>query len=225
MGAVDMIPSEYLNQIVTGDARELARAIPDESVDLIFTDPVYEAYGCYETLAEIARRVLRPHGKVLCWSNGKWHRQNATWLEQNGLRYRWDFAYVITGGAAPMNGKIIAKTNRLIWLDLHGTSVMSGYLADGYAGVTWSRPNTHNHKWTKSPKYTGQALNAFSYVCDVVLDPFTGGGTVPAVCKMLGRNFVAFEIDPGTAQMARLRVEQTQVPLPGLLEEQQELAI
>ena len=30
------------NGIYTGDAWELARAIPDESVDLIFTDPVYD---------------------------------------------------------------------------------------------------------------------------------------------------------------------------------------
>ena len=34
-----------LNTIITGDARELAKAIPDESVDLIFTDPVYDRRG------------------------------------------------------------------------------------------------------------------------------------------------------------------------------------
>jgi hypothetical protein len=30
---------------------------------------------------------------------------------------------------------------------------------------------------------------------------------------MLGRNFIASEIDPETAERARLRLEQTQVPL------------
>lgn len=29
------MPGDFKNQIVTGDARELARAIPDESVDLL----------------------------------------------------------------------------------------------------------------------------------------------------------------------------------------------
>jgi DNA modification methylase len=33
--------------IYTGDARELSRAIPDESVDLIFTDPVYDRIEDY----------------------------------------------------------------------------------------------------------------------------------------------------------------------------------
>ena len=44
-------------------------------------------------------------------------------------------------------------------------------------------------------------------------DFFTGGGTVPAVCKMLGRNYIAFEIDADTAALARERVANTQLPL------------
>ena len=30
-----------MNEIITGDARELAKDIPDNSIDLIFTDPPY----------------------------------------------------------------------------------------------------------------------------------------------------------------------------------------
>jgi len=37
---------------------------------------------------------------------------------------------------------------------------------------------------------------------------------------MLGRHYLAFEIDPATAQDARNRVRQTQPPLPGLVVEQ-----
>jgi len=53
-----------------------------------------------------------------------------------------------------------------------------------------------------------------------VVDPFTGGGTVPAVCKMLGRQYLAFEIDPATADTARERVRNTQPPLFTVLPEQ-----
>ncbi len=31
----------YLDRLTVGDRRELARVIPDESIDLIFTDPPY----------------------------------------------------------------------------------------------------------------------------------------------------------------------------------------
>jgi len=54
------MPKEYRNQIVTGDARELAKAIPDESIDLVFTDPVYDRIDDYRWLAETAARVLEP---------------------------------------------------------------------------------------------------------------------------------------------------------------------
>jgi hypothetical protein len=36
-----MIGPYQPNSIVTGDCRELSRAIPDHSIDLIFTDPPY----------------------------------------------------------------------------------------------------------------------------------------------------------------------------------------
>ena len=45
-----------LNSIITGDARELSKAIPDASVDLIFTDPPYNVgflYGSGKTDLEM----------------------------------------------------------------------------------------------------------------------------------------------------------------------------
>jgi len=201
------IPQEYRNQIVTGDARRLAEAIPDESIDLIFTDPVYDRIEDYEWLAETAARVLKNTGALLCWSNGKWHRLNTNWLEQV-LVYRYDFASVHHAGGSPMYGKIIAKTNRLIWLDKNGESKLSGYIPDGHLSKPWSGPK--EFKWTKNPRLTELAIKSFP---GLVFDPFTGGGTVPAVCKMLQRNYIAFEIDPTTADLARERVRNTQPPL------------
>ena len=66
-------------------------------------------------------------------------------------------------------------------------------------------------------------IDSFTNPNATILDPFTGGGTVPAVCKMLHRNYLAFEIDPATADMARKRVAETQPPLPIVYHEQMEL--
>ena len=68
-----------------------------------------------------------------------------------------------------------------------------------------------NHQWSKNPSAVIKWLSAIPG--EILLDPFTGGGTVPAVCKMLGRNYLAFEIDPATAELARERVRNTQPPL------------
>ena len=40
----------------------------------------------------------------------------------------------------------------------------------------------------------------------LVVDPFCGGGTIPAACKVLGRGWLATEIDRNTALVARKRL-------------------
>jgi hypothetical protein len=116
-----------------------------------------------------------------------------------------------------MCGKIIAKTNRVIWLDKSGVSSMVGYLADGYLSNTWSDLFSE-WNWTKNPIYTQQAIRAFVELGGIVLDPFAGQGTIPAACKASDMNYIAFEIDPDTAELARRRVQNTQPPLPGINE-------
>jgi hypothetical protein len=76
-----------------------------------------------------------------------------------------------------------------------------------------SGPMMFHRMWAKNVTPIIHWLSRFSEGGYSVFDPFTGGGTVPAVCKMLGRNWIAFEIDPATAEKARERVALTQVPL------------
>lgn len=52
---------------------------------------------------------------------------------------------------------------------------------------------------------------------DLVLDPFSGVGTCPAVCKRLRRDFIAFEIDSAFAEQGRCRVKGAQVSSQSLL--------
>jgi hypothetical protein len=213
------MPESYKDQIVCGDARELAKAIPDESVDLIFTDPVYDRIDDYRWLAETAVRVLRPGGACLVWSNGRWHRINGDWLISGGLTYRRDFA-VVRLATAGLDGHVIAATNRLIWLDKAADSKMVGYLADGYASTTMSCLLGEWH-WTKNLRFMAQAMIAFTGIGDVVFDPFCGEGSLPVVAKQQQRGWIGIEIDPATAERARERVSATMEPLPGIDEPEQ----
>lgn len=201
---------EYpVNEVVTGDSRLLAKSIPDESVDVIFTDPIYQNQDDYLWLAETAKRILKPEGFLLCWSNGKWHRVNANWLESAGMVYRWDFACVKSGvHVTGFCGKVAVAANRLIWLDKSHTSKMVSVLKDGFIGITVKSMKT-NHKWTKDPMFTTKAVLAFSREGQVVYDPFCGGGTILHAVKKTGRDFIASEIDPKSAELARSRIRQT----------------
>ena len=72
--------------IITGDARELAKEIPNESVDLIFTDPPYEASAIplYKWVSEAAARVLKPSGILLVYLGHLYFRDQ---LQNAGMIY------------------------------------------------------------------------------------------------------------------------------------------
>ena len=93
---------------------------------------------------------------------------------------------------------------------MKGRAVPQKHVRDLYVD-TYKSQNT-GHKWTKHQGLIGHHIGVFSG-SGIVLDPFTGGGTVPAVCKMLGRKYLAFEIDSTTCDLARERVRMTQPPL------------
>ena len=66
------------------------------------------------------------------------------------------------------------------------------------------------HKWGQDVYSVQYYLDCFSRLGDLVFDPFCGGGTVPYVCTQIHRRFIAFEIDPTTATIARKRLEVVQ---------------
>jgi DNA modification methylase len=209
------MPMEYRNQIVTGDARELAKAIPDESIDLVFTDPIYSNIDDYRWLAETAARVLKPDRACLAWYSKPNHSEVKRALESAGLKYVYDLDYVV-----------VAKSYRLVHFHLfcwttHCMWLNKGHFApDPWVPDTVISTNGTNgsHKWNKNPEALMTWLEGFTAIDSVVWDPFLGGGTTIAVCKMLGRNFIASEIDPATAEQARERVAKTQPPLPRINE-------
>lgn len=234
-----------LNTIITGDARELAKAIPDESVDLIFCDPDYTRMDDYIWLAKTAARILKPDRACLVWfaaANLPEVIHVMTGVFPDGiLVYRWLLEFVLIG--TPLfYGQIGVRSQKCLWVE-KGETKLSQMILDVTMINSYLRPNNGSAKlwkesdrggaklkdgltdWGKDIEGTGRFVNTFSPAGGVVLDPFTGGGTVPAVCKMLGRNYLAFEIDPTTADNARKRVEMTQPPLFVLQPEQLDMGL
>jgi len=202
-----------LNSIITGDARELAKAIPDESVDLIFCDPVYQNIDDYAWLAETAARVLKPGGSLLAFQWIAFMRETLNALQP--LKLEWMFSLYIPNRTIDTRCKAgFNKWTPCLWLS--NGEVKSPRVADilqcnAFQSVFGNGGS--NHGWSKSPEFFYYYLEAFTHPGATVFDPFTGGGTVPAVCKMLGRDYLAFEIEPTTAALARQRVLDTQAPL------------
>jgi len=221
------MPQEFRNQIVTGDARVLAERIPDESVDLIFTDPVYDRIDDYRWLAETAARVLKPDRACFVFCGIEWIPQELNALGEY-LAYRWQFSFtpVQAGGSRFWSGMMRRCWIAGVWFE-KGTSKLYGRIFDSMALPSGHNQTGHGnrHKWEKGLKWMRFVGRAFCPKDGIALDPFTGSGTIPAVCKQLGRNYVAFEIDPNTAELARERVRNTQPPLFVPEPEQMELEL
>lgn len=201
-----------LDQIYTGDARELAKAIPDESVDLIFTDPVYDRIDDYRWLAHLANRILKPNSALLAFCGIGFLPQTIEAL-QTYLNYRWSFGAVRPKGfpSGRFFQKGFSNWQCCLWFEI-GNSEPILTISD----ITFSDNGTmmtYHDEWSKNITPFSHWLGRFVDYGAIILDPFTGGGTVPAVCKMLGRHYLAFEIDPDTAERARQRVANTQPPL------------
>lgn len=199
------IPFEYRNQIVTGDAKELAKCLPDKSIDLIFTDPVYDRIEDYEWLSSFAWRILKKNGVLLTFFGIGYLPETIGALMLNGMIYRWYIPHITpgTGGYCDTGP---SRQMGMFWFDKTGMTVPNPRLYD----VCFATKIKDFHIWRKNITEIIRWINSFK---GIVLDPFCGGGTVPAACKILGRNYIAFEINPETAEIARERVCNTQPPL------------
>lgn len=202
--AVAVLPSG--NGILTGDFREVGEVIPNDSVDLIFTDPPYDAAGValYSDLTQFAKRVLRPGGLCLAYA-GHWSLPRILALMENDLEYIWTFAVRHTRGMAQfykLNLHVgwkpvvaFVKPSLNVWWPIF-TDIVSG----------GGREKT-DHDWQQA---VGDAEHFISILCPAggnVVDPFCGSGTTLVAAKRLGRKWLGIEIDSGVAASARKRIE------------------
>lgn len=217
LGPYRLGPGGEQEGIYTGDARVLAEAIPDESVDLVFTDPVYDRMEDYRWLAETAARVLKPGGNVVAFCANISSIAVANTLTAAGLSFcDWLIYREMARRRKRWDKRIIGLYELAPWFN-KGAERNGGYVKNfAYVANGYIKAFEH-HEWAKEPEGLHDWLKALSG--EVTVDFFTGGGTVPAVCKMLGRRYLAFEIDPDTAERARQRVRNTQPAWPEMVEQ------
>lgn len=198
------------DSITTGDSRLLAEALPDGCCDMIFCDPVYQQVEDYRWLAEVALRLLKPRGALLAFgSKPKIGRCQAE-MEAAGMQYVYTLDHVVVAKTGRMRWyNLFCWSTPCLWMQRPGSaSRPKRWIPDTF--ISHAAP-TGRHKWNKNEDVIASWLTAFTEPGAVVFDPFCGGGTVPAMCRRHSRTFIAFEIDPATADAARSRVAATQV--------------
>ena len=237
--------------IITGDSKELAPAIPNESVDLIVTDPPYNAGKDYGPLVDDAlseKDYLSWYGKVVaecyrvmgngylyvsCTTNHLWSLR-PLW---EGVGFSWQLMCLWWGPNYAGVGDAIVGQWRVLYepimMFLKGPRVamlneIQGCNSD--AIMRYTRPQRSFGGELERVHPTQKPVDLYLNIIGrtpggLVLDPFVGSGTSAIAAKKLGRHYLAFEIDPDVAERARERVRNTQPPLFVMQPEQAEMEL
>jgi site-specific DNA-methyltransferase (adenine-specific) len=213
------------NEIITGDCRDLAKEIPDHSVDLIFTDPPYlkEYLPLYDWLFQEAVRLLKFDGFLMTYIGGFW-KDHLMASARKHLEFFWDFTSWEKGNSPIIwPRRVISRCKSILCYRIVGSEAMPRMNVLGL----WRSVEADKrfHVWGQEESAARYYIDCFSKPGDLVLDPFCGGGTTPAMSKILGRNYIAFENDWVTADVARARVASQQMPLIDMSSRQDELEV
>ena len=184
-----------VNDIILGDFREKADEIPDNSVDLIFTDPPYDraAIKLFDGLGEFANRVLRPGGSLVFYL-GQIQLPEAIRILSTHLRYWWCCSCYHSGPTLLRMNEygIVNGWKPILWFVKETRGDKETFINDVATGA---KEKSH-HEWQQAESEALYFIEKLTKPGDFVVDPFCGGGTTPAVCEKSGRKWRAFEIDP-----------------------------
>jgi len=187
-----------------GDFRTLSDSIADASIDLIFTDPPYDAGSVqlYEDAARIAKRILKPGGSLIAYS-GQRHLPKVLAGMSNHLVYWWTIAGVHEGGNQIMNKLgIRCGWKPLVWFVKGTRADIQNVVMDVIRGDR----EKNAHEWQQAQSEAEYFIKELSTDQGCVVDFCLGGGTTAAACKSVGRKFIGFEVNASSLEKSIERV-------------------
>lgn len=223
-----------------GDCLELIKEIPDNSVDLVVTDPPYKvtSRGCTGNMGGYWKSDIAKSGKIFKYNNitpKDYMKELYRILKDKTILYIMCnnvnlFEMLKEGQGAEFN-----FVKALIWQK--GNKICGRYYMGCYEYILLFRkggdrainncgtPDILNipikklkdengknlHDTEKPVELMKTLIENSSNENETILDPFMGIGTTGVACKKLNRNFIGFEIDEKYFEIAKERIENTEV--------------
>jgi hypothetical protein len=189
--------------IIVGDMDVLWKRLDDDSVDLFLTDPPYTQIDLYQRLAELAAAKLKPSGICLAYT-GQFYLPEVMEAMGKEMKYWWVFALQFGGQHCAIHARHIQdRWKPILAFTKPPVKPAPQWLSDLLNGG--GRDKEH-HDWGQDQSEVEYLIERLTEPGQLVVDPFAGGGTIPAAAKKLGRRWVATEIDRATALVARKRL-------------------
>lgn len=218
-----------VNKIYNMDCLEGMKSIPDNSIDLIVTDPPYKttSRGSSGGTGGILKEEINKRGKVFKHNDiefNEWLPELYRVLKDTG------HAYIMSNNKNLKDmlmeienvGFNIYKT--LIWAK--NSPITNMYYMDSHEYIIFCRkgkakrinncgtksvlnvdnPRNKVHPTEKPVELMEALINNSSQEGELVLDPFMGSGTTAIACINNNRNYIGFELDKQYYDIANVRI-------------------
>jgi len=208
----------FVNRITEGDCLSLLRCLPDNSVDLVVTDPPYlirhkdregwkivnddNSRWVYPAFAELYR-VLKPDRFAVSFY--AWNRADrflSVWRECGFIPVS-HFVFV-KAYASYVN--FVRMRHEQAYLLVKGYPVRPENPPDDV--LPWQYSGNKLHPTQKPVSALTPLVQAYSEKNDIVLDPFAGSGSTGIAALQIGRRFILFEKDRQYFESAQKRLAQ-----------------
>lgn len=216
-----------------GDCYELIKQLPDNSIDLIVTDPPYLFQRGGVSHTEFGERagnrreqirpisdgfdfsILEEYKRVLKNMNMYvWCSEMQLGSLLNELKdYNTDI--IVWGKSNPMplcNNAYLPDTEFCVFardkgVRLYGSAETKHKFYQ--TAINQKDKALYDHPTIKPLEIISNLIINSSCEGQTVLDTFMGSGTTGCACKLLNRNFIGFEIDEKFFDVAKQRIEKT----------------
>lgn len=194
-----------------GDFREIGQEIESESVDVLFTDPLYQKdkLHLWNDLGQLAQRVLKPGGVLLSYSGNLYLPQVYESLGKY-LQYFWTFAIRHSGG----HQTVYAVNVTQMWKPL--VAFCKPPFTKAWSPFPDMVSGGQSKEFYEFEQPESEAYYFLEHMCPkngTILDPMMGSASGIVAAMSLGLNAFGIDIDTTAYATAKQRVEHLQKSL------------
>jgi DNA modification methylase len=227
-----MTIEKYVGKIINADCMDILKELPDKCIDLVLTDPPYNASNSSITCAdkhystinaewdknfnpisylEECKRVLKDGGSMLFFCT---YHLLGTYLNWTGLKLQQIIHWQHTN-PFPAIAKVYSPAiEYIVWYSTHNYTFNKEFTKTNVIlnNKAHQVDGKFNHPSVKPSDLIKKLLLVHSNENDLILDCFSGSGTTAVACHNLKRRFICIEkdYDYWKASVERLKIVQAQ---------------
>ena len=205
---------------VLGDARELLKLLPDGCADVVLTDPPwgvfkddpYDDFKVFLDVRDELYRVMKEDSWLAFFFTPKRVFDLAPYLER--FEYKWMIPYLFLGYGSGSRTPLGSETTYSV-IVVFAKGKPKTVVKRKDVVIAEELPVVAEN--VKEPQFKPTSVVAalllmFTREGDLILDPFAGYGSIPLVCELFNRRWLAFDVDPLKFRVAERIVKERRVP-------------